>query len=86
MYNNEGSLANLPFCLQLGPVEGVIFGDYGTDLGSGGAVPGMSSIVHYPGVFMNVFLFETRVENYAMVLLRTMFKDGSDHNVPAKNH
>ena len=27
--------------LQTGPVEGVIFADYGTDLGSGSTVPGM---------------------------------------------
>lgn len=26
--------------MQLGPVEGVIFSDYGTDLGSGPSVPG----------------------------------------------
>lgn len=29
--------------LQTGPVEGVIFADYGTDLGSGPTVPGMHS-------------------------------------------
>lgn len=31
------------FCLQYGPVEGVIFSDYGTDLGSGPTVPGRFS-------------------------------------------
>lgn len=30
----------LAFLLQRGPVEGVLFTDYGTDLGSGNTVPG----------------------------------------------
>lgn len=31
----------LALILQMGPVEGVIFADYGTDLGSGPTVPGI---------------------------------------------
>lgn len=43
-----GSLLICPllfFPLQLGPVEGVIFADYGTDLGSGPTVPGMCFVI-----------------------------------------
>jgi len=32
--------------MQFGPLEGVIFGDYGSDLGSGPKVPGNSYIVY----------------------------------------
>lgn len=33
------------FRLQMGPLEGVIFADNGTDLGSGPTVPGMCFVI-----------------------------------------
>lgn len=32
---------HIPRLLQMGPLEGAVFADYGTDLGSGPSVPGM---------------------------------------------
>ena len=32
------------FLLQFGPLEGAIFADYGTDLGSGQTVPGIRNL------------------------------------------
>ena len=36
----------LLLCMQFGPLEGVVFGDYGSDLGSGPKVPGNFHSTH----------------------------------------
>ena len=48
------------FSWQLGPVEGVFFADYGTDLGSGSTVPGMfvcvcDFLIHYLGCWFCLY-------------------------------
>lgn len=34
----------IPLLMQLGPVDGAVFADYGSDLGSGPAMPGTSPL------------------------------------------
>ena len=35
------------FNFQYGPVDGALFADYGTDIGSGSSVPGMCIFYYY---------------------------------------
>lgn len=59
----------LAFLLQRGPVEGVLFTDYGTDLGSGNTVPGtvqtrLSVLLPYASYDMLVKVLESLTSDH----------------------
>lgn len=63
----------IPLLMQLGPVDGAVFADYGSDLGSGPTVPG-TFLLPFPGPIKSCTIMNLSAREKELFILQRKIK------------